>query len=226
MGTPGGCDTSNQRIAMFSFQRLLGREDEFCALLEASAREAGHAVDALKTLLAQRGTGVAMTLHEFADARSKDKQITSRITEMLITTFVTPMEREDIEALAESLYKIPKTVEKFAERYSLVADRLADVDFSRQVSLMEMAVNLVLQMVQALRAGRNLGGIKTLQIKLQKVESDADDVLLEMEQRFYQPGFPPLTAIIMKDLLALNEKVVDRCRDAGNVISQVLLKNS
>ena len=62
-------------------------------------------------------------LHEFADARSKDKAITEEISEQLITTFVTPMEREDIEALAESLYKIPKTVEKFAERYRIVADQ-------------------------------------------------------------------------------------------------------
>lgn len=211
---------------MISFQRLLGREDEFCELLEASAREAGHAVAALKALLASRSNGGAMTLHEFADARSKDKEITSRITEMLITNFVTPMEREDIEALAEALYKIPKTVEKFAERYSIVADRLSSVDFGRQVALMEKAVELVLQMVQALRGGRDLGGIKSLQIKLQAVESDADDVLLAMEEKFYQPGFPPLTAIILKDLIALNEKVVDRCRDAGNVISHVVLKNS
>ena len=55
---------------MISFQRLFGREDEFCELLEASAKEAVHAVDALKKLLAN--PGVAPTLHEFAAARSTD----------------------------------------------------------------------------------------------------------------------------------------------------------
>lgn len=209
---------------MISFQRILGREDEFCELLEASAKQACHAVDALKNVLKRHE--LSPTLHEFADARSKDKKITEEISERLIATFVTPMEREDIEALAEALYKVPKIVEKFAERYSIVADKVTDVDFSRQVVLMERAVNLVLQMVQALRAGRNLGGIKALQIQLQAAESEADDVLLEMEREFYQPGFPPLKAVILKDLFSLNEKVVDRCRDAGNVISHVLLKNS
>ena len=209
---------------MISFQRLLGREDEFCALLEASATEACHAVGLLKNVLKRRE--LSPTLHEFADARSKDKKITEEISERLITTFVTPMEREDIEALASALYKVPKIVEKFAERYSIVADKVTDVDFSRQLVLMEKAVNLVLQMVQALRAGRNLGGIKALQSQLQAAESEADDVLLEMEREFYQPGFPALKAVILKDLFALNEKVVDRCRDAGNVISLVLLKNS
>jgi hypothetical protein len=209
---------------MISFQRLLGREDEFCELLEASAQEACHAVAALQRVLAQQQ--VSPTLHEFAAARSKDKRITEEISERLITTFVTPMEREDIEALAEALYKIPKTVEKFAERYALVADQLKDVDFTRQVALMDQAVKLVLQMVQALRAGRDLGGIKSLQGRLQTLEAEADDVLLDLERGFYEPGFPALKAVILKDLFSLNEKVVDRCRDAGSVISHVLLKNS
>jgi uncharacterized protein Yka (UPF0111/DUF47 family) len=209
---------------MISFQRLLGREDEFCNLLEASAKEACHAVDALGNVLKRHE--LSPTLHEFADARSKDKRITEEISQRLITTFVTPMEREDIEALAEALYKVPKIVEKFAERYSIVADQVKDIDFSKQFVLMEKAVNLVLKMVQALRAGRNLGGIKALQNELQACESQADDVLLEMEREFYQPGFPALKAVILKDLFSLNEKVVDRCRDAGNVVSHVLLKNS
>ena len=209
---------------MISFQRLLGREDEFCELLEASAKEAVHAVDALKKLLAN--PGVAPTLHEFAAARATDKKITGEISDKLISTFVTPMEREDIESLAEALYKIPKTVEKFAERYQISLAQIPGADFSRQVKLMDQAVQLVLQMTQALRAGRNLGGIKTLQNELQTLESEADDVLLDMLKRFYEPGFPALQAVILKDLYDLNEKVVDRCRDAGNVISHALLKNA
>jgi hypothetical protein len=41
-----------------------------------------------------------------------------------VNTFVTALDREDIEALNSALYKIPKTIEKFAERYEIVADRL------------------------------------------------------------------------------------------------------
>ena len=208
---------------MISFQRLLGREDEFCALLEASAQEACRSVAALQHILTASGT--AITIDQFVDARRKDKQITEKITEMLVTTFVTPMEREDIESLAEALYKIPKTVEKFAERYMIVADKVRDIDFTKQAALLEQAVNLLLQMIQAMRAGRNLGSIKSLQNKLQRVESEADDLMLEMLQPFYGPAFPALKAVILKDLYELNERAVDRCRDAGNVISHILLKN-
>ena len=209
---------------MISFQRILGREEEFFGLLEASAQEARNAVGSLKKFF--DNPSAAHLMHEFADARAKDKEVTEKITEMLITTFVTPMEREDIEQLAEALYKIPKTVEKFAERYYLVSDQIRDINFKPQVALMEQAVQLVLEMVQALREARDLAGIKPLQAKLQQIESDADDLLLQMMAPFYQPGFPALKAVILKDLYDLNEKAVDRCRDAGNVISHIILKNS
>jgi len=209
---------------MISFQRLLGREREFCDLLEASAEQGCNAVAALKRILC--GPKVTPTLHEFADARSKDKKITEELTEMVITTFVTPMEREDIQSLALSLYKIPKTVEKFAERYLISLHQIGDADFGKQVDYMDQAVNLVREMVRAMRGGRNLGDIKGLQNQLQRLESEADDLLLELMKPFYRPGFPALKAVILKDLYDLNEKVVDRCRDAGNTISHVVFKNS
>lgn len=209
---------------MISFQRLLSRENEFCDLLEASVAEAAHSVAALKDILTR--PGAVPSLDQFAAARRKDKEITEQINTLLVTRFVTPMEREDIEELAVSLYKVPKTVEKFAERYLIVAPQIRDVDFSRQLALMEKAVQLVMQMVQSLRGGRRLAGLKALQNQLQAVEAEADAVLLLMMKPFYEPGFPALKAVILRDLIDLNEKVVDRCRDAGNVVSRVVLKNS
>jgi uncharacterized protein Yka (UPF0111/DUF47 family) len=82
------------------------------------------------------------------------------------------------------------------------------------------------QMIQELRSGAKLNRLKQLNANIQKIESDADDVILEFVAQLYQPDFPKLKAIILKDLFELNEKVVDRCRDAGNVIVRVALKNS
>lgn len=209
---------------MLNFQRILGRQDEFFALLEASAREGANSVAALQKVLGTNHSGLP-SLTDFAAARRKDKEITTKLEEMLITTFVTPLEREDIEALAETLYKIPKTVEKFAERYRIGYAQISGADFKRQLTLVEAAIQIVLKMVGALHEG-DLRDIKGLQNKLQAVESEADDVLTEFVATLYAPGFPSLKAVILKELSALLEKVIDRCRDAGNVISHVLLKNS
>src|SRR5437667_11718095 len=104
---------------MFSLQKILGKEDKFFDLLEASAEEAHGSVQLLNALI--KSPEQARSLEEFAHTRRKDKRITEEITEELCKTFVTPLEREDIEALASALYKIPKTAEKFGERFSICA---------------------------------------------------------------------------------------------------------
>src|SRR5215510_1033658 len=118
---------------MFSLQRLLGRDDEFCALLEASAREGVASVSSLRIVL--NNGHETPSLEAFIRARRKEKEITADIAELLTRALVTSFEREDIENVAEALYKIPKTVEKFAERYFLTLDQVREFDFTRQLVL-------------------------------------------------------------------------------------------
>src|SRR5881394_606273 len=148
---------------MFSLQRLLGKEDKFFTLLEASAQEARTSVQALVKLI--KNFDQPAVLDEFAHSRRKDKQITQDISNAVYTTFVTALEREDIEALSNALYKIPKTVDKFSERTVVAPQFVRGIDFSTQISMLERATDLGLQMVKALRDGMDLERIKDLNDK-------------------------------------------------------------
>ena len=209
---------------MFSLQRLLGKEDFFFNLLEASAQEAHNSVQTLVKL--SNDLDKPHALAEFAAARRKDKEITRKISEAVYTTFVTALEREDIEALSNALYKIPKTIEKFGERSLLAPQQVAGVNFSQQIDLLEKATNTVLEMVKSLRRGVNLDEIKELNSKLQQVEGEADSAIMALYKDLFSGKHDPIKVIVLKDLYELLEKVVDRCRDAGNVISHIVLKNS
>jgi uncharacterized protein len=207
---------------MFSLQKFFGKDDQFLDLLEASAGECTASVNALKHILVP---GAKLSLDEFVASRRKDKQITNDIRELLCKTSITGLDREDIESIANSLYKIPKTIEKFAERYILFADHLQDVKWEEQTQLLENATKTVLAMVQELRAKSHLEKLKEQNDALQKVEGDADDLILHRLKELYSHETQPVKIIILKDLYELLEKVVDRCRDAGNVISNIILKN-
>lgn len=209
---------------MFSLQRLLGKEDKFFDLLEASAAEAQHSVQALKHLT--ESTRQNQSLDEFVLSRRKEKAITSQISEALCTTFVTALEREDIEALANALYKIPKTVEKIGERILLAPQQLQGIDLSRQIVMLEKATALVANMLKALRKGVKLHEIKDLNDRLQYVEGEMDKLMLEVLKGLYAGQAQGSQVVFLKDLYELFEKVPDRCRDAGNVISHIVLKNS
>jgi uncharacterized protein Yka (UPF0111/DUF47 family) len=100
------------------------------------------------------------SLEKFKQARRREKNLFAQISEELVNTFVTVLDREDIEALNGALYKIPKVVEKFAERYTLALGRIGDVDFTSRAAMLEQACQVVEQMVGQLRKGMDLDQIK------------------------------------------------------------------
>jgi hypothetical protein len=209
---------------MFSLQQLFGKSDRFYQLLEASALEAQESVQLLLQLL--RTHGQSSSLDDFILSRRKEKKIASEISQQLVKTFITELEREDIEALSNALYKIPKSVEKFAERYNLAAPRLAGVDFTRQAELMAKATDTVVALVKQLRDIRKLERVKELNDRLQYLEGEGDRAIVALLGDLYSGTHDTLTVVIVKDLYELIEKVIDRCRDAGNVILQIVLKNA
>ena len=209
---------------MFSLQTIFGKGDRFYGLLEASADAARQSTRALIAMLNQKSS--SPSLEDFRLARRREKEVMSQISQALVNTFVTALDREDIEALSAALYKIPKTVEKFAERYALFAAQLMDVDYASRAALLEKAAGVIVEMVGQLRRGMKLEEMKALNDRMQAIESEADRLILDLyKETFTNPG-DVSRLILRKDLFELLEKAIDRCRDAGNVIYAIVLKNS
>jgi uncharacterized protein Yka (UPF0111/DUF47 family) len=209
---------------MFSLQKLFGKSDLFYDLLEKSAEEALHGVQALRTIFLEAPT--RNNVEELKGVRRKDKQITEQINEALCKTFVTELDREDIEALSNALYKIPKTVEKTAERFLIYSPKLAGSDFTRQLDMMNSAATTVVKMVKELRNKMHLERMKDLNSTLQHIEGDADKLVLDLLRDLYGREQDAIRIMMLRDLYDLMEKVIDRCRDAGNVLSLIVLKYS
>src|SRR4030095_16442161 len=171
---------------MLSLRKLFGKDDRFFDLLEASSDEARHCVQALNKVLSSPNK--TPSLAEFHGAKEADKKITEQINEALITLFVSHLEREDIEVLSAALYKIPKTVEKFTERFIISADVVKDTDFSRHVALLDAATGRVVELVKLLR-GLGTGQLdkaKEINGKLQRIEAEADGLVLETLKDLYR----------------------------------------
>jgi uncharacterized protein Yka (UPF0111/DUF47 family) len=212
---------------MFSLRKFLGHDEKFFDLLEASAQQADNSVHQLIDLLAKLKDGAsAENLDDFTHSRRKDKQITQELTEQLCKTFITPLEREDIQELAAVLYKIPKTVEKIGERIVICPNDLQEQDFRKQVELLDQAAETVLAMVKALRKGTDIATAREMNQRLQSIEGEADGLELDRLRDLYHGHYDAKQFMFLRDLYDLLEKVIDRCRDAGNVILQIVLKHS
>ena len=208
-------------------RKLLGKDEKFYDLLEASAEEAKTSTALLARYLQTiDDTKKRGNLDDFVLSRRKDKQITSQITEELCRTFVTPLDREDIEALSRALYRIPKGIEKVVERLSIYPGAVPRENFLRQVALLELAADAVIFLVKQLRHGTNLEKIQDANMRLQHAEGEADKMMLSFMSDLYNGPYDAKEFVVLRELSEMLERVVDRCRDVGNVVFQIVLKYS
>src|SRR5688572_28475867 len=133
---------------MFSLQTIFGQGMQFYTLLDQAAVAAHDSTKALYAML--KDTGRTPALDAFKLARQREREASDKISQELVNSFITPIEREDIEALGTALYKIPKQVEKFADRYSLALQHLEHIDFAPRASMLEEAAAVVVDMVRLL----------------------------------------------------------------------------
>ena len=212
---------------MFSLRKLLGRDERFFDLLEAGASEAKASVDVFtRHLQSLAAGGSPANLDDLIQARRNEKRISHEMREALSRTFVTPLDREDIEALAFALYRIPKQVEKIVERISIYPGQLPYEAFRRQAELLVRAVEPVVFMVKQLRSGADIEKIREANERLQYVEGEADKLMLSLLKDLYHSPCDAKELMILQEDFEMIEQAVDRCRNAGNIVLRVALKNT
>jgi uncharacterized protein Yka (UPF0111/DUF47 family) len=208
---------------MFSLQTIFGQGNQFYTLLEEAAVAAHDSTKALHVMLKDANRQPA--LDAFKLARQRERAASDKISHELVNSFITPIEREDIEALGSALYKIPKQVEKFADRYSLAIQHLDGIDFAPRAAMLEQASDVVVQMVHQLRKMK-LEPMKDLNDKLRSLENEADRLMLELYRDIYSGKLDPRQMFLLKEFFEILEKAIDRCREAGVVAYEIVLKNS
>lgn len=208
---------------MFSLQTIFGSGQQFYALLDEAAQAAYDSTKALHSMM--KATDRQPSLDAFKLARLRERAASDKISHALVDSFMTPIEREDIEALGSALYKIPKQVEKFADRYSLAVQHLEGIDFAPRAAMLEQAATVVVEMVHDLKK-MNIDRMTTLNEKLRSLENEADRLMLELYRDIYSGRLDNLQMFLLKEFFEILEKAIDRCREAGVVAYQIVLKNS
>ncbi len=208
---------------MFSLQTIFGSGKQFYALLDEAAEAAHDSAKALHSMMQAADRQPA--LDAFKLARQRERATSEKIGKALVDSFITPIEREDIEALGSALYKIPKQIEKFADRYAMAVRHLEGIDFAPRASMLEQASAVVREMVHDL-VRLDLDRMTALNEKLRAIENEADRLMLELYRDIYSGKLDSQQMFLLKEFFEILEKAIDRCREAGVVAYQIVLKNS
>ena len=204
---------------------LIPKEVRFFDYFEAQSQQiikAGEAADALLSEL----------VHDFGDARAKafaikevehaGDQITHEIVKRLNTTFITPIDREDIHDLATRLDDVLDFIEAVAER--LVTYRIKEPTSACR-ALADLIVAQIAAMDRCIHALRTMDpGFHEHAVEVNRLENRADALLRETLAAMFDEQPDPIEVIKWKEIYETLEIVTDRCEDVANVIEGIILK--
>lgn len=203
---------------MFS---LVPREVRFFDLFEQQSQHIIRAAQLLQELV-----------HNFADARAKAHAIkevehqgdslTHEIVKRLNTTFITPIDREDIHDLGTRLDDVLDYIEAAAER--LVVYRIKE-----PTSAARAMVDVIVPMTHAM--DRTIKCLRTMDpafhehaVEVNRLENSADNLLRDSLAALFEEQADPIEVIKWKEIYETMEIVTDRCEDVVNVIEGIILK--
>ena len=148
--------------------------------------------------------------------------LTHNIIKRLNKTFVTPIDREDIHALATSLDDVMDSVDAAAgvlRRY-----RMASLRYGAR-ELASLTWQAAVQMKVAVEALDRREGVHERAVEVNRLENSADDVHDEALRRLFEEERDAITLIKWKEVLDLLEEATDRCEDVVNVLESVVVKH-
>jgi uncharacterized protein Yka (UPF0111/DUF47 family) len=200
---------------------FIPREEKFYSDFQALADELQRGAGLLEDMLAPPKP-VWGKADEIKEVEHKCDFLTHGIIQRLNRTFVTPLDREDIHALARSLDDVMDAIDAAATLIRLY--RLESVRFGTR----ELATNITSctkEVRLSLDALAEHKGVTTHAVEINRLENEADRTHQEAVGRLFQDEKDPLMVMKWKETLDLLEAATDRCEDVANVLEGVVVKH-
>jgi uncharacterized protein Yka (UPF0111/DUF47 family) len=206
---------------------LLPREERFFDLLErgvACALEAGKLLE--ECCAAPTAEARQELVGKLRDAEHRADRVIMEVYEALNKTFVTPLDRSDIYALATEMENVVDRINATASQsYVHALDELPDgslelARFIRQATEeMSGAVGLLRQL-------RDLPGITRRCEAIHRREHDGDQVFRGRIADMFKHEKDAIRLIKHKEFLEGMEYALDVCDDVANALENVVIKNA
>jgi len=201
--------------------RLLPREEKFYSDFQALADELKHGASALEQMLAPEHP-LWDKADEIKEIEHKCDFLTHEIIQRLNRTFVTPLDREDIHALARSLDDVMDAIDASAtliRLYRLDSVRFGARELARIITTCTDSVRLGLGALEQHK------GLATHAVEINRLENEADRLHQQAVSRLFDEEHDPLLVMKWKEALDFLEDATDRCEDVANVLEGVMVKH-
>ncbi len=201
--------------------RLIPREEKFYSDFQALADELQRGARLLEEMLFPDPPAWDKA-DEIKEVEHKCDVLTHQIIQRLNRTFVTPLDREDIHALARSLDDVMDAIDAAASLVRLY--RLDIVRFGAR-ELAQIITASTREVRHALEALEHNKGLIAHAVEINRLENEADRAHQLAVSRLFADEKDPLTVMKWKEALDFLEDATDRCEDVANVLEGVMVKH-
>ena len=205
---------------------FLPREERFFFLLHQSAMNIQDVARRLQDLMANF-ENVPNKVQEIKELEEFGDQIIHDITHSLHRTFVTPIDREDILALAGRLDDVIDAIDEAAQ-YTLEYRIEEPTEYARHLSTIIVSCADELERATALLSTRSskFKDILPMAVEINRLENEADRVASRAMGDLFDNGYDVLDILKWRDIYNDMEEATDRAEDAANVLEGIVLKHS
>lgn len=206
-------------------QILIPKDKKFFPLFEKAT---GNLVAISKTLYEMTNTHLPEKRKELMRQIEHMEHIGDNITHdiynELSSTFITPFDREDINALTSAIDDIVDFIHgssKRMELYKIETMTPAIIKLSELILSSAQELNVA---VSELKNMRDVSRIKEACVKINSIENHADDIFDNAIARLFEEEKDAVNIIKMKEILSVLETATDKCEDVSNVINTIIIK--
>jgi predicted phosphate transport protein (TIGR00153 family) len=206
-------------VARFS---LVPKDRVFFDLFAEAAQNTLRASKLLRDML-QQWPDEGGLLTDILKAEQEGDKLTHDIIRRLNTTFVTPIDREDIYGLATQLDDVVDYIEEAADFMGLYR---IEAPMDQAQVLAEILVKSCEQLYGLLQ---NLRGFKDLEhywIEIHRLENDGDRVYRDAVASLFADRVDPMVVIRWRDVFLRLERAIDATETSANIVEGIVIKNA
>jgi predicted phosphate transport protein (TIGR00153 family) len=201
--------------------RLIPQNREFFTLFNRAAANLVEISTVLHDMLAEFPERNELATR-ITDLEHQGDEITHQVVRLLNSTFVTPLDREDIYALSTRIDDICDYVEEASEQIVLYGVRRIPEQAVGQADVIRRACIALAHAIEGLDGLRD---IHDYLLEVHTLENEGDRLAREAIAKLFSEGEDALTVIRWKDIHEVLEDAVDSCEQAAHVLESAYLKN-
>lgn len=204
--------------------RFIPREEKFFDLFDELADKIEEGIKFFLDMVQK---------HDYSDARvARLKEIeheadiiTHTTYAKMHTTFLTPLDREDIYALVNKMDSVLDMIEASAMRINLYKVKTPSEGIIKLALILDKAVNKIKTIVRGMRDMKNAHLILDACVEINTLENDGDLILRTTIAHLFENEKDVFELIKWKEIYERLEEAIDVCEDVSNIAEGIVLKH-